>query len=165
MTERTTLDLTRYIPALLTFVSNKMSHGASEKYRRLFGIGISEWRVMSTVAVEPGCTASRLCEVIGFDKALASRTVRKLAEQGLVTVVSDAHNSSRTNIRLSLKGERLHKRVLKVNQARERILLSALTATEIELLIDLLHRLHVQADLVNEFEPDMAQDSDEMVAG
>lgn len=147
------LDLSRYIPALLTFVSNKLSHGAGAKYRRLFGVGMAEWRVLSMLAVEPDIPASRICQVIGLDKALVSRVLQALRSRRLVSVKPDSQNGKRTIIRLTAEGKRLHDRILSVVHEREKILLSAFTAEEIETLINLLRRMHKQADRVNAYEP------------
>lgn len=76
--KRTILDLERYVPALLTFVSNKLAKGASATYLRMFDVGVTEWRVISMLAVEPNITANRICQVIGFDKALVSRSLQFL---------------------------------------------------------------------------------------
>lgn len=153
MTDKQALDLNRYIPALLTFISNKLAHGASENYRRLFGIGMSEWRVIAMLAVEPDIAANRICQVIGIDKGLASRVVQKLAKRGLISVESDPLNNSRSVIRLTSAGTRMHERILRVVRERERILHAAFSRSEIETLLGLLHRLHAQADVVNAYVP------------
>jgi DNA-binding MarR family transcriptional regulator len=147
------LDLERYVPALLTFASSRLSQGASETYRRLFGIGISEWRVLALLAAEPDITAARICQSVGFDKALASRVVRKLSDQGQVSVTPDSDHGARSLIRLTAEGKRTHDKVLRVVRERERILHEAFTAEEIETLIVLLHRVHEQAEIVNAYDP------------
>lgn len=152
---QSTLDLARYIPALLTFASNRLAHGASETYRKLFGIGISEWRVLSLLASEPDIPATRMCQVIGFDKALASRVVKKLSDQRLISVTPDATHGSRSLIRLTAEGEVVHDKVLRVVKERERILYEAFTPDEINTLVSLLHRLHERAEVVNAYEPAM----------
>lgn len=154
---RATLDLKRYVPALLTFASNKLSQVASETYRKLFGIGISEWRVLALLAAEPGIPAARMCQMIGFDKALASRVVKKLSEQGLVSVAIDARNSSRSIIHLTPAGEDVHDKVLKVVKERERILHAAFTTEEIDTLVDLLQRVQARAEVVNDYEPEFEE--------
>jgi DNA-binding MarR family transcriptional regulator len=156
---QTTLDLQRYIPALLSITSSKLSHGASAKYRGLFGIGITEWRVLANVAIEPDISAARISEKIGLDKALVSRTVQKLTAQRLLLAQVDQRNTSRHRIRLTRAGEVLHDRVLRVVRQREKILHAAFTPEEIEVLISLLHRLNEQADVVNAYEPTLEQDA------
>lgn len=152
--EEPTLDLDRYVPALLTFASNRLSYGASETYRKLFGIGIGEWRVISLLASESDISATRICQVIGFDKALASRIVRKLAEQKLIKLRPDPSHASRSLIRLTSTGRRMHDRVLRVVRERERILCQAFSDEEIDTLVDLLHRVYKQAEVVNAYAPD-----------
>ena len=51
------LDLENYVPAFLTWIANKLSSSASLIYRRRFGVGIVEWRIMALLAVEPWITA------------------------------------------------------------------------------------------------------------
>lgn len=63
------LDLERYVLALLVFLANKLTSGASTLLRRHFGVGTTEWRIMALLAIEPWITANRICKVIGFDKA------------------------------------------------------------------------------------------------
>ena len=58
------LDLDRYVPALVTFIDNKLSNGATAVYQRNFGINVTEWRIMTQLALEPGIPASRICQVI-----------------------------------------------------------------------------------------------------
>ena len=41
------LDLDRYVPALLTFVANKLSRSANTTYQRRFGVNVTEWRILS----------------------------------------------------------------------------------------------------------------------
>ena len=41
------LDLDRYVPGLLLWLSNKMSSSASSLYRARFDLGVADWRVLS----------------------------------------------------------------------------------------------------------------------
>lgn len=153
MNSKQVLDLDRYIPALLTFASNKLAYGAAAKYKALFGIGMAEWRVMALLAAEPHIAANRICQVIGVDKALVSRVVQKLASQDLVIAKVDQRNSSRYVISLTPAGERVHDQIIQIVFEREKILLSAFTKEEIDTLVEMLHRIHKQADIVNAYEP------------
>jgi DNA-binding MarR family transcriptional regulator len=150
---RTRLNLDIYIPALLTFVSNKLSRGASTVYRRAFGIGVAEWRVISLLAIEPGIPAHRVCQVIGFDKALVSRTIQILENQKYVTVRSDGKDSRRRTVTLTAAGLDLHDRVIKVALEREKLLLQDFTAKEIDVLAKMLRRMHGHIELVNAYVP------------
>lgn len=143
------LDLERYAPALLTFLANKLSRGASVLYRREFGVGIIEWRIMALLAIEPRIPASRVCKVIGLDKGPVSRSVGFLARKGLALVEGDGGDARRRIIALTPAGRALHDRILRVALERERRLLSCLDPTEVEVLLGLLNRLHANLDAVS----------------
>lgn len=139
---RAVLDLERYVPALLVFLANKLTSGASALFRRHFGIGTTEWRIIAMLAVEPWIAAGRVCKVIGFDKAAVSRTLVRLQDKGLI--LSRSHHSDGRSLvhALSEKGWRLHGRILQIALERERRLLGDLSAAERETLVNLLNRLH-----------------------
>ena len=155
MTPASPLNLDRYVPALLTFLTNKMSSGASACYRKHFGIGIVEWRVLSMLAVEDRISANRVVQVVGLDKSAVSRSLQTLERDGYVSTVVDAKDARRYTVSLTDSGRELHDRVLVVALKREELLLSALKEEEVDLLIGFLHRMSGQLDAVNAIEPDV----------
>src|ERR1700738_3727089 len=80
------LDLDRYVPAFVTFIANKLSNSATAFYQRNFGVNVTEWRIMSLLAIEPGIQASRICHVIGFNKGPVRRTLSTMKKRGLVAM-------------------------------------------------------------------------------
>jgi DNA-binding MarR family transcriptional regulator len=136
------LDLEHYAPALLTFLANKLSRGANALYRRRFGVSVTEWRVLALLAIEPGISAARICQVIGLDKGPTSRCLAALARRGLVRIGADPLDGRRRMVTLSGAGRALHDRVLPVALERERRLLACLDVAERETLLLLLNRLH-----------------------
>lgn len=141
---RSRLDLERYVPALITFLANKLSAGASNLYRKEFGVGIVEWRIIALLAVEQDINANYICSVIGLDKALVSRTVKNLKNQGLISLQKSSLDSRNQLIALTTGGYALHDKMIKVALERENKLLSVLTAEEKDTLIDLLLKLNKQ---------------------
>ena len=137
-----TLDLDRYVPAFVTFIANKLSNSATAFYQRQFGVNVTEWRIMSLLAIEPGIPASRICHVIGFDKGPVSRTLTVMQKRGLIAIRPAADDGRTHSIALTAKGRATHDKVIVAALERERRLLSCLTAGEREVLIDLLRRLH-----------------------
>lgn len=137
-----TLDLDRYVPAFVTFIANKLSNSATAFYQRQFGVNVTEWRIMSLLAIEPGIPASRICHVIGFDKGPVSRTLAGLEKRGLVSIRTDPNDGRTHSISLTPKGRTTHDKVIVAALERERRLLSCLSKDEREVLIDLLRRLH-----------------------
>jgi hypothetical protein len=80
------LDLDRYVPALITFIANKLSRSATVLYQKLFAVSVTEWRILSLLAIEPEISAARICQVIGFDKGPVSRTLTAMEDRGLVAI-------------------------------------------------------------------------------
>jgi len=140
--EGPTLDLDRYVPAFITFIANKLSNSATAFYQRNFGVNVTEWRIMSLLAIEPGIAASRICSVIGFDKGPVSRTLAVMRKRGLIAIRKDPRDGRTHSISLTAKGRATHDKVIVAAFERERRLLSCLDKGEQEVLIDLLRRLH-----------------------
>lgn len=147
-----TLDLDRYVPAFITFIANKLSRSATALYQKRFGVNVTEWRIMSLLAIEPGITASRICHVIGFDKGPVSRTLTALQDRGLLTIATDPQDGRSHIIALTTKGRTTHDAVFTVAMERERKLLACLAPAEREVLIEMLQRVHAHLGAVTEAE-------------
>lgn len=142
------LNLDRYVPAIVTFISNKLSRSATALYQKRFGVNVTEWRIMSLLAIEPGIPASRICNVIGFDKGPVSRTLAMLRDRGLISIENDRLDGRSHSIALTAKGRATHDAVIEAALERERKLLSCLDEREREVLIELLRRVHGNLDAV-----------------
>jgi DNA-binding MarR family transcriptional regulator len=136
------LDLERYVPAFVTFIANKLSRSATTFYQKRFGVNVTEWRIMSLLAIEPGIPASRICHVIGFDKGPVSRTLTMMQNRDLIAIRTDPKDGRSHSISLTAKGRATHDKVIVAALDRERRLLSCLNKSEQEVLIDLLRRIH-----------------------
>ena len=151
------LNLARYVPALVNFLSNKLAAGASQCYRKHFGIGVVEWRMLSMLAVEDKITANRISQVIGLDKSAVSRALQVLESAGNIQTKPDPKDGRRTTISLTESGKDLHARMLNVALERERRLLQGLSVKEVNTLVNLLGHLNKQVPYVNEYDPEDAE--------
>ena len=142
------LDLDRYVPALVTFIANKLSRSATVLYQKSFAVNITEWRILALLAIEPEISAARICHVIGFDKGPVSRTLAAMEERGLVAIKPDREDRRSTSISLTAKGAATHDKVIAAALEREQRLLSCLNKAERETLIVLLRRVHSNLDAV-----------------
>ena len=142
------IDHERYVPALINFLGNRLAAGASSVYRREFGIGVTEWRILSLLAVEGTCSAPHICQFFDLDKALVSRTTRSLVKNGVVTVTAQEGKNKRAIV-LTRVGRSLHDRVIKLALQREKVLLAGFTKEETDVLIDMLRRLLERVPAVN----------------
>ncbi len=155
------LDLENYVPAFLTWIANKLSSSASLIYRRRFGVGIVEWRIMALLAVEPWITAGRICEVIGLDKAGVSRSVYFLTQKGLVETRYRDNNNRRQFVALTRAGIALHDRIALVARARAEQLLTGFSDEERATAVRLLTRMHENLPLVRDETSDATAARDE----
>ncbi len=153
MSDTEKLDLNRYVPAMITFLANKLATGASISYRKHFGIGVVEWRLIALLAVEEKITANRICQVIGLDKSAVSRSLQILEAAGRITGEVDSKDGRRYAVSLTPEGKALHDRVLKVALERERRLLSDLSPEEVDTLVNLLARMQTKVGYVNDYDP------------
>ncbi|WP_369854752.1 MarR family winged helix-turn-helix transcriptional regulator [Candidatus Thalassolituus haligoni] len=155
------LDLDRYVPALITFLANKMSAGASRLYRDNFGVGIVEWRLLALLKVEDAITPNRMCQVIGLDKAAVSRSLKYLQASAYVHFRSDPEDARKTIVSLTESGNVLHDEIFQVAIKREALLLGDFSAAERDTLIDLLSRMNARVGLVNAYDPNSPANTQE----
>ncbi|MDX9875182.1 MAG: MarR family winged helix-turn-helix transcriptional regulator [Spongiibacteraceae bacterium] len=144
------IDLDRYVPAVLTWIANKLSRGASKHYRDVWGVGIESWRCMVLMANEKEVTAQQICRIIGLDKASASRCLKTMQAQGWIDIKLDPSDGRLRVASLTPAGRALHDEILGLALERERALLSVLTEDELETLIVLLRRMHENLPAVEE---------------
>ena len=150
---RQVLDLERHVPYFFTYISNRLSRGASDTYRKHFGLGITEWRVMGVLAGMPNISAIQIINAIGLDKGAVSRSLDTLDKQGLTTSTPDPKDNRSRLIKLSRAGQSLHDKVIVAALEREERLLSKLTAEEVETLIVCLRKMQAIVPYVNAFDP------------
>lgn len=151
--EREVLNLADYVPYFLTTISNTWSRSSSRLYLDLFGVGVTEWRIVSQLAIEPCIAAQRICEVISLDKGAVSRAVAALVAAGYVSEQADSRDGRRQVLQLTLTGYELHDRLIAVALERERLILADFSPEEIAGLTALLRRIHARLPELREFAP------------
>lgn len=139
---RPTIDLDRYVPGYLTWVSNKLSRGASSAYLRVFDVGIEMWRLMVLLAIEGKLTANEASRVIGMDKASVSRCFKLMQSKGYIAMRLDAQDGRLRVASFTEAGRRVHDQIIGLALERERAFLSSLTQAERQVFLSLLARLH-----------------------
>ncbi|MGY2735935.1 MarR family winged helix-turn-helix transcriptional regulator [Sphingomonas sp. UYP23] len=79
-----TLKLDDFLPYRLSIASNRVSAAIATAYQALFGLKISEWRLVAVIAEGPGMTQQALGLATRMDKVTVSRAAAALVERGLV---------------------------------------------------------------------------------
>jgi DNA-binding MarR family transcriptional regulator len=143
----TGLDLQRYVPALISVLENKLTNTASAVYRRHFGIGATEMRIVVQLGQRARMSGSQIGQAAALDKAAVSRALKSLRSLGLITVTAA---SGRTKaISLTRSGEALYEKGVTISRLREQYLLAGLSAAERELAVRLLTRMLDNMPLVS----------------
>jgi DNA-binding MarR family transcriptional regulator len=144
---RMKLDLDRYVPGLLLWLSNRMASSASHLYRARFNLAVTDWRVLSYFEIHPWSTATQACELMGMDKAAVSRSLTLLKEGGWLQ--SRPQGRRIIGYATTASGKKLHDRMIVLATAREEALLTGFTPDEREQLVSYLRRLLANLEAVN----------------
>lgn len=138
-----------YLAAQVMGVANRLNNGASAYYRRHFNLGMSEWRAMMAIGAADGAIVREVAEQADLDHGAASKSVRLLQERGLVSIEQTTRRGRAAIVRLTAEGEAVHRQLREAARRRQRRLLEAFTADEIEALRALLRRLKAQVPHMN----------------
>ena len=136
--EAAVLELDDFVPYYVRAIANRLAQAASRLYQRKFGIGLTEWSCLSTLAKEEEISASRICEMSGFDKGLISRGLGSLEAKGFIqTRPVEDHNRKRL-IRFTPAGRLLYVEIRELALIREQRLLEGLSPEGRAALLDSL---------------------------
>jgi DNA-binding MarR family transcriptional regulator len=145
--------LQRHETFLIGAIANRLVNSGSALYRRRFGVGFTEWRIMVMLALEPGITAKRIGDVVGLDKAAISRGLAALQAGSLIEPTPETAGRRSRVFRLSAAGWELHARIGAIAREHERLLLADITPEERPLLQDMLRRLLARTAEIEAFRP------------
>ncbi|GAB3114692.1 MarR family transcriptional regulator [Aestuariicella hydrocarbonica] len=142
MSKPEAIDFANYVPAVLTWVANKLSGGASTLYLKHFGVGIEVWRCLALLVQGNPISAQYVSSTIGLDKAAVSRCFKRMHADGYITFRDDENDKRLKLAVITAKGRKLHDRILGLALEREAALLSGFSTSEVKTLLKLLHRMH-----------------------
>ena len=143
--EAAVLELDDFVPYYVRAIANRLAQAASRLYQRKFGIGLTEWSCLSTLGKEEEISASRICEMSGYDKGLISRGLGSLEAKGFIESrpVED-HNRKRL-IRFTPAGRSLYVEIRELALIREQRLLEGLSSQDRSALLASLRIMHRNA--------------------
>ena len=138
------LDLNSHIATKVAVLANRLSRAASRYYRRRYGIGVVEWRLMMCIGQVAETRANRICSETELDKGAVSRSLGVLQRLGLVSVKEDGADSRTNNVALTPKGRALHDEMVPIALDRQSELVADLTQVELDIFTDLIDRLQAK---------------------
>ncbi len=130
------IDPDHFTPRLLALLSNALVWRESHELRRRFGLGTNDWRVISSLGLRPGMSATEIADFAAMNKAVVSKSVSVLTERRLI-VLLDGPRGSRPMF-LTRAGAEMHELMMPISLRGQEIMLSHLAPDDITRLNDLL---------------------------
>ena len=139
--------LANFLPYKLSIASNAVSDLIAERYRKRFGLKVTEWRVMAVLGdgENRACTQQALTQVTLMDKVAVNRACKVLEERGLVQRVPNERDGRSHLLELTEEGRSIHREVMPLAIATERELFEGFAPAEREQFRKLLDRMYERA--------------------
>ncbi|QFT77012.1 MarR family winged helix-turn-helix transcriptional regulator [Erythrobacter sp. THAF29] len=139
--------LANFLPYQLSIASNAVSALIAERYRKRFGLKVTEWRVMAVLGdgENRACTQQALTQVTLMDKVAVNRACKVLEDRGLIRRVPNERDGRSHLLELTEEGASIHREVMPLALATERELFDGFEPEEREQFRDLLDRMHARA--------------------
>lgn len=102
------LTLATFLPYRLSVVTAVVSEGLARIYERRFGIGIPEWRVLSTVGEFGSITAKAIGLHAHMGKVKVSRAAASLEERGLLRRSQNTRDLREAFLTLTPRGQAMY---------------------------------------------------------
>jgi len=118
---------------------------ADADFRRTFGLGILQCRLVGLVGSQGDTRFGEICRQTGIEKSHASRIVSSLIDLGLFEKYSDPSDQRSTIVRTTPAGKALHARMLSAAVARNRDWLQVLTPEQRDTFLACVDILTAQA--------------------
>jgi DNA-binding MarR family transcriptional regulator len=139
--QRRPLKLAEYPSSLLLRVANVIHQEGTAVYARKHGLALPEWRILGRLHESAPMRLATLCRVSHFDKAQATRVLRKLTSRRLVRTFADAAHKHRRIVDITPSGRRLAEAVFPQAIAEQLKLLAALSPQERRVTFNVLRKL------------------------
>jgi MarR family transcriptional regulator, temperature-dependent positive regulator of motility len=122
----------------LTFRIDRLSElskeAATQYYESEFGVSVRDLRILRLVNLEPGQTLGRLIELTMLEKTFVSKIVSSMVKRSLLRREIGQQDARQINLYLTPEGESLVKETYERGNALEKLMLSAMSAHELEVL-------------------------------
>jgi DNA-binding MarR family transcriptional regulator len=134
----------RFVDGYLGYLLGQANHALYKDFDshvRAAGLSSIEWRVLATLHDSAPLTVSQLAHEVLSKQPTVTKLVRRMADQGWVTLLADPADQRRTMVTASASGKRLVKPLLEKARTHECAMLRALAVPEQAALKKLLAKL------------------------
>lgn len=141
--------LSGFLPYQLSIASNAVSGLIAERYRKRFGLKVTEWRVMAVLG-DAGLRGAQLtqrdlADVTLMDKVAVNRACKVLEDRGLIARAANVNDGRSHLLELTEEGQTIHREVMPLAKATERDLFEGFEAEEEAALRTMLERMRIRA--------------------
>jgi DNA-binding MarR family transcriptional regulator len=137
--DRRVIDRHLFVPHYLAVLANSLTWSQSRFYRDNYGIGLNEVRIVTVLAHSPGLSARGLTEALVMNKAIVSKSLAMLLEQGLI---EEGGGRRPRPYFLTQSGIELNALIVHVALERELRLLDGFTPNDKTILLGYLARMY-----------------------
>lgn len=139
------IDLKSFTGYLITTIHNATSSIFAQECSAEFGLGLNEWSCIALLANEDNISATRICEVGGFDRSIVSRSINALVRLKYVASHPVADHNRKRLLSLTPAGRTIHDKIMKQVLAGEDKLLQGLDKKQRGELLEYLRLIHHNA--------------------
>lgn len=93
------------------------------------------------ICENPGIIQEQLVEMLKIDRATASRAIKNMEQNGIITKRTDKENKKNKLLYATEKGQELYSFIIRENEHSNSVALEGLTETEITTLVVLLNKV------------------------
>ena len=138
-------DLTRFLSYRLMRLHSALNAQATAILSGQ-GLTLGQWRLLALCGGGLASTSRDFARFFGLDPAFVSRTLRSLAEAGLMEVRRHGGDRRMLDVTLTRRGRALHDAILPLMRGRQAALLDALDPAERRALHPILDKLERAAE-------------------
>lgn len=140
------IQLDQYAPFYLAAIANRWTAVSSAEYRRLYNLGVGEWRLLASLATFKVATSIEISKVVQMDAGSVSRSMRVLEERGLIVPVAGRFMGRNKPYSLTSAGHEIHDGMKELALARQQKLLKPLSNEQRAQLLLLLSSVYEGLD-------------------
>lgn len=137
----TDLVLDEFLPYRLSITSNLVSDTIARAYDALFGLSITQWRLVAVVAEAGGITQAEIGQRTRMDKVTVSRAAIALVERGLLAREDNPDDRRSHHLVLTGAGRALYAAIAPKAIELERRIFASFSADELERFTAILRRI------------------------
>ena len=114
----------------ISFLANLLVLPVYDDIKRVHGLSRGEYLLLFCLSSVPDLTAQDVADITGRPRNSISRAVHRMLEEGYLTRSPDPDDGRQALLRITPKGERLHKEIVQRFVERQEALLGVLSADE-----------------------------------